>query len=67
MSDVFEVKLLQSKTGKKPVAEFRVSDQQCYTFSHAAYGKTDKKFSYYTCIQCKAVDRKTKVANRFML
>ena len=59
MSSLFEVQLFPSKAGRKPIACVKVNENEKNTFFYARCGRKGASFVYYTCIQCKKVDRKT--------
>jgi hypothetical protein len=54
------VELLRSTRGKYPIASYRLTEQQRYTFCYVGHGRKNKEQLYYSCIQCKSVDSKSK-------
>jgi hypothetical protein len=60
MNPFYDVKLLSSAKGKHPIAQLKVNDNKSYTFNYAGCGRKDKDLLYYSCIQCKRVDKLTR-------
>jgi hypothetical protein len=54
------VELMQSTKGIYPIARYRLNQNESYTFCYTGVGRKDKEMFYYSCIQCKKVDGKTR-------
>ena len=67
MSEIFDVKFMQSAKGRHPIARFRLKRDECNAYSYTKCGRKDEETLYHGCNQCKSVDRKAKGCKQITL